>query len=89
MSADFFDDPRPFRSMTPQTIVEWEAWANSFDFGAGLEAHYDSTIGRLVTYAGEIVPHSRAPVATEARHETPAQLKAWVDFMRSARQRSR
>jgi hypothetical protein len=57
--------------MPATTVNEWVAWASSFDFGADRRPHYDGTIRRLVTYAGN----------TEARHETPERLKTWIDFM--------
>lgn len=69
-----------FADMGEGSLRGWILWANSHDWGQGpnAPAYYDETTGELVTHGGE--NDGFTYTVTEARHKTPAELKAWAGY---------
>jgi hypothetical protein len=70
-----------FADMPSGSLNGWLAWCASHDWGAGpnAPAHYDAETGELVTYGGEFDGMRNFKIV-EARHKTPAELKAWAGY---------
>lgn len=68
-----------FTDMGTGTINGWVRWAQSHDWGQGEHvAWYDEMTGEMVTYNQEYDGISWA--LTEARHKTPAEMRAWAGY---------
>lgn len=69
-----------FADMPQASRNGWLLWCASHDWGQGphAPAYYDETTGELVTFGGEHDGFNWHVV--EARHKTPAELKAWAGY---------
>lgn len=70
-----------FKDMGESSRNGWLAWCACHDWGRGeisAPAWYDDMTGELVTYIQETDGFNWK--LAEARHETPAQLKAWAGY---------
>lgn len=70
-----------FADMPEGSRSGWIAWANSHDWGAGSNApaYYDEETGEMVTFGGEFDGSNNYAIV-EARHKTPAEMKAWAGY---------
>lgn len=70
-----------FKDMGERCRNGWLLWCAEHDWGAGpnAPAYYDETTGELVTHGGEYDGFNHYNIV-EARHKTPAELKAWAGY---------
>ncbi len=69
-----------FADMPKGSLNGWIAWARSHDWADGphTDPWYDDMTGELVTYHQETDGFTWTIV--EARHKTPADMKAWAGY---------
>lgn len=68
-----------FADMPKGSLNGWLLWAQSHDWSADShKAWYDDATGELVTYCAESDGFNWHVV--EARHTTPAEMKAWAGY---------
>jgi hypothetical protein len=69
-----------FATMPRGSLNGWLNWCHSHEWGQGdrHEAYYDDMTGEMVTFGQEHDGFNW--MITEARHKTPAELKAWAGY---------
>lgn len=68
-----------FTEMPEGSRRGWVAWAQSHDWGTPFAAWYDGMTGEMVTYSAEHNANGDWR-DVEARHATPAAMKAWAGY---------
>ena len=70
-----------FQAMGEASRNGWLLWCNSHDWAQTPQGApwFDDMTGQLVTYAEELSDGFNWAIV-EARHDTPAELKAWAGY---------
>lgn len=69
----------PFSAMTPSAVGGWLVWCDHHDWSDDpRKAWFDMDSAEIVTYGSEC--RGDDCVLVEARHKTPAELKAWAGY---------